>query len=38
MSPEAISRRLEIMDELSELAFFLSNGKPQGRVAEKTGD
>ena len=35
MSPEAISRRLEIMDELSELAFFLAKGKPAGLVAEE---
>ncbi|MFT4548488.1 MAG: hypothetical protein ACI8XO_001929 [Verrucomicrobiales bacterium] len=34
MSPKAISRRLDIMGELSELAFFLAKGKPVGRVAE----
>lgn len=34
MSPAAISKRLEIMDELCELTFFLSKGKPIERVAE----
>ena len=35
MSPEEISRRLDIIDELSELAFYLSKGKPLGRVADE---
>lgn len=34
MSPEAISKRLDVMDELSELAFFLAKGRPAGRVSE----
>jgi len=38
MSPEAISRRLDIIDELSELAFYLSGGKPAGRVSDDRGN
>jgi hypothetical protein len=34
MSPQAISRRLEIVDELRELAFALRDAKKLGRVSE----